>query len=94
MPESREGSGGLIYLTLIRMPVNWSAEEGMSMADGSMRPMRNYADKVFDQDARLAHMTDGRVDPIPLWEKSRQPDTAERGLSRAGTARAGPGTRR
>ena len=54
----------MIYLTLIRMPVNWSAEEGMSMADGSMRPMRNYADKVFDRDARLAHMTDGRVDPI------------------------------
>lgn len=33
------------------------------MAYGSMRQMRSYADKVFDRDARLAHMTDERVDP-------------------------------
>lgn len=37
------------------------------MAYGSMRQMRSYADKVFDREARLAHMTDGRVDPsVPL----------------------------
>jgi hypothetical protein len=34
------------------------------MAYGSMRQMRRYADKVFDRDATLARMTDGRVDPI------------------------------
>ncbi len=34
------------------------------MAYGSMRQMRSYADKVFDRDARLARLTDGRVDPI------------------------------
>jgi hypothetical protein len=39
----------------------------MSMAYGSMRQMRSYADKVFDRDARLARLTDGRVDPlVPL----------------------------
>ena len=34
------------------------------MADGSMRQMRSYANKVFDRDAKLAHLTDGRVDPL------------------------------
>ena len=34
------------------------------MAYGSMRQMRGYADKVFERDARLAQMTDGRVDPL------------------------------
>ena len=34
------------------------------MAYGSMRQMRSYADKVFEKDARLGRMTDGRVDPI------------------------------
>jgi thiamine biosynthesis lipoprotein ApbE len=33
------------------------------MSYGSMRQMRSYARKVFDRDARLAQMTDGRVDP-------------------------------
>ena len=37
------------------------------MAYGSMRQMRSYADKVFEKDARLGRMTDGRVDPtLPL----------------------------
>jgi len=37
------------------------------MSYGSMRQMRSYAHKVFDRDARLARMTDGRVDPtVPL----------------------------
>lgn len=37
------------------------------MAYGSMRQMRSYVDKVFDRDARLAQMTDGRADPtVPL----------------------------
>jgi Transposase DDE domain len=36
----------------------------MPMAYGSMRQMRSYADRVFDRDARLARMTDERVDPI------------------------------
>ena len=37
------------------------------MAYGSMTQMRSYADKVFDKDARLSRMTDGRVDPtLPL----------------------------
>jgi hypothetical protein len=37
------------------------------MAYGSLGQMRSYADKVFDRDARLARMTDGRVDPtLPL----------------------------
>ncbi len=37
------------------------------MAYGSMRQMRRYAAKLFDKDARLSRMTDGRVDPkIPL----------------------------
>ena len=37
------------------------------MAYGSMRQMRRYADKVFEKDARLGQMTDGRVDPtLPL----------------------------
>ena len=90
----------MIYLTLIRMPVNWSAEEGMSMADGSMRPMRNYADKVFDRDARLAHMTDGRVDPIlPLgavlstwqWGLVRRTPSTEQIGERSGTSAGGRG---
>lgn len=37
------------------------------MACGSLRQMRRYADKVFAKDARLARLTDGRVDPtLPL----------------------------
>src|SRR5208337_610523 len=37
------------------------------MAYGSLRQMRSYADKVFEKDARLGRMTDGRVDPtLPL----------------------------
>jgi len=37
------------------------------MAHGSMRQMRRYADKVFDKDARLGRLTDGRRDPtLPL----------------------------
>ena len=37
------------------------------MAYGSMRQMRRYADKVFEKDARLGRMTDGRRDPtLPL----------------------------
>ncbi|MGD1104734.1 MAG: transposase [Terriglobia bacterium] len=37
------------------------------MAYGSMRQMRSYADKVFERDARLSRMTDGRHDPtLPL----------------------------
>jgi hypothetical protein len=32
-----------------------------------MRQMRRYSEKIFDKDARLSRMTDGRVDPtIPL----------------------------
>jgi hypothetical protein len=34
------------------------------MAWGSLRQMRRYAAKVFAKDARLAQMTDGRVNPI------------------------------
>lgn len=34
------------------------------MAWGSLRQMRRYADKVFAKDARLARMTDGRLNPI------------------------------
>jgi hypothetical protein len=42
-------------------------EEEMPMAYGSMRPMRSEANKVFDRDAKPAHMSDGRVDPlVPL----------------------------
>jgi len=37
------------------------------MAHGSLRQMRRYADKVFEKDARLGRMTDGRRDPtLPL----------------------------
>jgi len=37
------------------------------MAFGSMRQMRRYSEKIFEKDARLSRMTDGRVDPtIPL----------------------------
>ena len=37
------------------------------MPYGSMRQMRRYAEKVFDKDARLGRMSDGRVDPtLPL----------------------------
>jgi len=37
------------------------------MAYGSMRPMRSEANKVFGRDAKPAHMSDGRVDPlVPL----------------------------
>jgi Transposase DDE domain len=36
----------------------------MRMAYGSMRQMRSYAERVFDREARLARLTDGRVDPI------------------------------
>ena len=34
------------------------------MAWGSLRQMRRYAEKVFEKDARLGQMTDGRVNPI------------------------------
>ena len=34
------------------------------MAFGSMGQMRRYSEKVFEKDARLARMTDERVDPI------------------------------
>ena len=37
------------------------------MACGSMSQMRSYSNKVFNKDARLSRMTDGRVDPtLPL----------------------------
>jgi hypothetical protein len=37
------------------------------MACGSVRQLRRYAEKVFHKDARLAQMTDGRVNPtLPL----------------------------
>ena len=37
------------------------------MAYGSMRQMRRYADKVFEKDARLGRMSDGRIDlTLPL----------------------------
>ena len=37
------------------------------MAYGSMRQMHSYADKVFEKDARLGRMSDGRRDPtLPL----------------------------
>ena len=37
------------------------------MAYGSMSQMRRYSDKLFEKDARLARMTDPRVDPkVPL----------------------------
>ena len=37
------------------------------MAHASLRQMRRYADKVFEKDARLGRMTDGRRDPtLPL----------------------------
>ena len=43
------------------------------MAYGSMRQMRSYADKVFEKDARLGRMTDGRVDPtLPLSAVNRR----------------------
>jgi hypothetical protein len=37
------------------------------MAHGSMRQMRAYAEKVFEKDARLSRMSDGRTAPlVPL----------------------------
>jgi DDE family transposase len=37
------------------------------MAYGSLRQMRRYADKVFEKEARLGRMSDGRRDPaLPL----------------------------
>src|SRR5712691_5873465 len=57
------------------------------MSYGSIRQMRSYSDKVFDKDARLAGMTDGRVAPkIPLgavlstwqWGLIRQTPSTER----------------
>ncbi len=37
------------------------------MAHGSLRQMRRYAHKVFEKDARLGRMSDGRRDPtLPL----------------------------
>ena len=37
------------------------------MAYRSMRQMRRYADKVFEKDARLGRMSDGRIDlTLPL----------------------------
>lgn len=57
------------------------------MAFGSMGQMRRYSEKVFEKDARLARMTDERVDPIiPLgavlstwqWGLIRQTPSTER----------------
>ena len=39
------------------------------MAYGSMRQMRRSAEKVFDKDARLGRMSDGRVDPTLLCRR-------------------------
>ena len=57
------------------------------MAYGSMSQMRAYAGKVFEKDARLSRMSDGRTDPaIPLaaalstwqWGLMRQTPSTER----------------